>query len=324
MTSALVLAGDEGSAIADAEALLSALPCPLVALDSHDRFRFANPAAEQFFGGGADWLTRRALEDVVPGDSPLVALVRQARSRGAGVHEHALKIDSPRTGARSAAAQATPLGRPAGWILVTLQEHTLAEAIERHTQSHGATRSLAAVASALAHEIKNPLSGIRGAAQLIEETAGPRHAELTGLIRDETDRLCALVDRMELFTDTRVLENMVRRLAALCAEDAIGADTVARELEANAAPAPHEGPDDNLGAAVERHLERYFTAHGGTVPPDGLYARILREVERPLISLSLGATGGNQVRTARLLGINRNTLRKKIRELDIPVIRHLK
>ena len=206
MTSAVLLARDEGSETADAEALLSALPGPLVALDSHDRFRFANPAAEQFFGGGADWLTRRALEDVVPGDSPLVALVRQARSRGAGIHEHALKFGSPRTGARSAAAQATPLGQPAGWVLVSLQEHTLAEAIERHTQSHGATRSLAAVASALAHEIKNPLSGIRGAAQLIEENAGPQHAELTGLIRDETDRLCALVDRMELFTDTRVVE----------------------------------------------------------------------------------------------------------------------
>ena len=207
MTAAAVLASsEEEPASADADTLLSALPGPLVALDSDDRFRFANPAAEQFFGGGAGWLYRRALEDVVPRDSPLVALVCQARSRGAGIHEHALKIDSLRTGVRSAAVQATPLGQPAGWILVTLQEHTLADDIERQTQSHGASRSLSAIASALAHEIKNPLSGIRGAAQLIEESTGPQHSELTGLIRDETDRLCALVDRMELFTDTRVLE----------------------------------------------------------------------------------------------------------------------
>ena len=125
--------------------------------------------------------------------------------------------------------------------------------------------------------------------------------------------------------NVRELENMVRRLAALYTGAVIGADALARELEANIAAAPRDGgDDDNLGAAVEGHLDRYFTAHGGTLPPDGLYSRILREVERPLISLSLEATGGNQVRTARLLGINRNTLRKKMRELDVPVIRHLK
>ena len=124
--------------------------------------------------------------------------------------------------------------------------------------------------------------------------------------------------------NVRELENLVRRLAALYAETEIGADIVDRELGANAPPARPEASDGNLGAAIEEHLDRYFAAHGGGVPPDGLYARILHEVERPLISLSLGATGGNQVRTARLLGINRNTLRKKMRELDIPVIRHLK
>ena len=124
--------------------------------------------------------------------------------------------------------------------------------------------------------------------------------------------------------NVRELENLVRRLAALYAEAEIGGEAVARELDANAAPAQPPVPDDNLGAAVERHLDRYFAAHGGGIPPEGLYARILREVERPLISLSLRATGGNQVRTALLLGINRNTLRKKMRELDIPVIRHLK
>ncbi len=137
----------------------------------------------------------------------------------------------------------------------------------------------------------------------------------------------AAIERLQAYRwpgNVRELENLVRRVAALYAETEIGGAAVARELEANAAPARTETSADNLGATVERHLDRYFAAHGGGIPPGGLYARILREVERPLISLSLGATGGNQVRTAQLLGINRNTLRKKIRELDIPVIRHLK
>ena len=202
MTTAVVLARDPRTETADAEALLGALPGPVIALDGEDRFRFANPAAEQFFGAGAGWLDRRALDEVVPADSPLVALVRQARAREGGVHEHAVEIESRRTGVRTAAVQATPLGRPAGWILLTLQEHALAHGLERQIHNLGATRSVAA----LAHEVKNPLSGIRGAAQLIEEAAGPEHHELTRLIRDEADRLCALVDRMELFTDTTMVE----------------------------------------------------------------------------------------------------------------------
>ena len=137
----------------------------------------------------------------------------------------------------------------------------------------------------------------------------------------------AAIERLQAYRwpgNVRELENLVRRLAALYAEAEIGGDAVAHELDTNATPVLPPVSEDNLGATVERHLDRYFAAHGGGIPPEGLYARILREVERPLISLSLRATGGNQVRTARLLGINRNTLRKKLRELDIPVIRHLK
>ncbi len=158
---------------------------------------------------------------------------------------------------------------------------------------------------------------------LVRHFAAQAHAE--GLPAKSFDG--AAIERLQAYRwpgNVRELENLVRRLAALCAEAEIGGDAVTRELDANAAPADPKVSDDNLGSTVERHLDRYFAAHGGGIPPDGLYARILREVERPLISLSLGATGGNQVRTARLLGINRNTLRKKMRELDIPVIRHLK
>ena len=123
--------------------------------------------------------------------------------------------------------------------------------------------------------------------------------------------------------NVRELENLVRRLTALYAEDTIGADVIEQELaEANLAPPETEGrANESLGEAVERHLSMYFAAHPDGLPPAGLYDRILHEIERPLISLSLNATRGNQIKAASLLGLNRNTLRKKLRELDIPVVR---
>jgi two-component system, NtrC family, nitrogen regulation response regulator GlnG len=126
--------------------------------------------------------------------------------------------------------------------------------------------------------------------------------------------------------NVRELENLMRRVAVLCPEDRIPADAVEGELasvgEEDRIEAGEGGPAGrSLGAAVELHLERYFRHHGGVLPPPGLYDRVLREVEMPLIALTLSATRGNQLRASELLGINRNTLRKKIRELDIPVTR---
>jgi two-component system nitrogen regulation response regulator GlnG len=123
--------------------------------------------------------------------------------------------------------------------------------------------------------------------------------------------------------NVREFENLVRRLVVLNTAEVIPADAVDAELShAGAETGPSSG--DSLGTAAELHLRRYFTAHGGSLPARGLYDRVLREIERPLISLSLEATRGNQIRAAELLGLNRNTLRKKIRELDIQVVRDLK
>ncbi len=126
--------------------------------------------------------------------------------------------------------------------------------------------------------------------------------------------------------NVRELENLVRRLAALYSQEVIGIDAVEAELaEASPAPPLAEPPaNEGLGGAAERHLRDYFAAHKGGLPPAGLYDRVLREVERPLILLTLGVTRGNQLKAAQLLGLNRNTLRKKIRELDIDVARSLK
>ena len=124
--------------------------------------------------------------------------------------------------------------------------------------------------------------------------------------------------------NVRELENLVRRLAALYSEEMIGAGVVRAELADGPREPASLHEDHALGSAVERHLREFFAAHTHGLPASGLYDRVIREVERPLIELSLSATRGNQIRAAKLLGLNRNTLRKKIRELDIQVVRGLK
>jgi two-component system nitrogen regulation response regulator GlnG len=126
--------------------------------------------------------------------------------------------------------------------------------------------------------------------------------------------------------NVRELENLVRRLAALYSQEVIGVGVIEGELgeTPTSADPTQTSHGEGLSAAVERHIKGYFAAHKGGLPAAGLYDRVLREIERPLIVLTLGATRGNQIRAAHLLGLNRNTLRKKIRELDIPVVRGLK
>ncbi|HYW58938.1 MAG TPA: helix-turn-helix domain-containing protein, partial [Xanthobacteraceae bacterium] len=123
--------------------------------------------------------------------------------------------------------------------------------------------------------------------------------------------------------NVRELENLARRLAALYPQETITAAVIDGELAQPAMPVAGEEarPDESLAGAIERHLTRYFGEFGDALPPPGLYHRILREIEYPLLSAALAATRGNQIRAADLLGVNRNTLRKKIRDLDIQVIR---
>jgi two-component system nitrogen regulation response regulator GlnG len=122
--------------------------------------------------------------------------------------------------------------------------------------------------------------------------------------------------------NVRELENLVRRVAALYPDDVITNDIIVAELaQAKFAARDASSDDDNLSSAVEKHLSKYFDAHRDSLPSPGLYDRILKELEKPLISLSLTATKGNQFKTAKMLGINRNTLRKKIKELEIDIVR---
>jgi len=126
--------------------------------------------------------------------------------------------------------------------------------------------------------------------------------------------------------NVRQLENTLKRLMVTSSEPEIARGEVEAVLGSQPLPEPMKGvgEGDKLSASVMRHLKRYFDLHGGQLPPAGVYNRILREVEAPLIEIALDATGGNQAKCADLLGINRNTLRKKITELDIRVTRRRK
>jgi two-component system nitrogen regulation response regulator GlnG len=151
-----------------------------------------------------------------------------------------------------------------------------------------------------------------------------RRAEAEGLPRKTISAKAIDLLRGQTWPgNVRELENLMRRLAALCANEMIDAAVVEQELAARPSSAQEVERDgtQTLSTAVEAHLRRYFALHGDALPPAGLYERVLREVELPLIALTLAATRGNQLKAADLLGLNRNTLRKRIRELDIPVTR---
>ena len=124
----------------------------------------------------------------------------------------------------------------------------------------------------------------------------------------------------------RELENLIKRLSVLYTEQTITRETIEKELFSNRREEDNSQINNNesLSESIERHLTSYFAAHENTLPTPGLYNRILKELERPLLAITLDATQGNQLRAADLLGLNRNTLRKKLRELDIPIIRGIK
>jgi two-component system nitrogen regulation sensor histidine kinase GlnL len=202
--------------------LLGALPVPVVLLDAADRFHYANHAAEQFFGLSQAQLSQLRLLDLVPPDNPVFLLLAQVRRGEVTVADHDLTLESPRLSKPGITVQGTPFPEKPGFVLLVLQDFSAARALDRQLSFRGAARSVAGMAAVLAHEVKNPLSGIRGAAQLLENSVGENDRELAVLIRNEADRIRALVERMEVFGEKplrreavnihRVLEH-VRRLA---------------------------------------------------------------------------------------------------------------
>jgi two-component system nitrogen regulation sensor histidine kinase GlnL len=190
-----------------ADAVLNALPHPVIVVSSDGKITDANAAAEAFFEVSISFLRRHLLRDLVPFGSPLLALIEQVRARGAAVNEYKVDLGTPRNpGDRLVDLHVAPLPEQPQHVVIMLQERTIADKMDRQLTHRGAARSVIALAAMLAHEIKNPLSGIRGAAQLLEQSVNEDDRTLTQLICDEADRIVKLVDRMEVFGDERPVE----------------------------------------------------------------------------------------------------------------------
>jgi two-component system, NtrC family, nitrogen regulation sensor histidine kinase GlnL len=193
--------------MAAGEQIMNALPLPVLTVGPGLRIAHANAAAESFFDASLRVMQRQTLSDFVPFGSPIVNLIEEVRERGSSVSEYRIDIGTPRIGSeRIVDVFATPLGDDGDQVVVMLQERTIADKMDRQLTHRGAARSITALGAMLAHEIKNPLSGIRGAAQLLEQSASEDDRLLTRLICDEADRIVKLVERMELFGDERPVE----------------------------------------------------------------------------------------------------------------------
>lgn len=204
-------------------AILDSLSEAILVVDASGLIHYANLSAEQFFGVGRARLIAHPLSEFMPEDAPLFSLLEQVVVTGGAVAENGVTLVSPRIGNRFCALRLSPVVDSDGLVAVSLVEQTIARNIDRQMSHRSAARSVSALAAMLAHEVKNPLSGIRGAAQLIEQSVPDSERELTRLICEETDRIVALVDRMEAFAEGRPIErgpinihqvlNHVRRIA---------------------------------------------------------------------------------------------------------------
>jgi len=194
--------GHFGSVDHRSEAILNVLPLPVIVVGTDDRIVEANLAAQSFFQMSRSVLRRHRLAEIVPFGSPLLALVEQVRTHGGSVSEYRVDIGTPRIGTDKIVDLYAALeSDDAHDVVIMLQEKTIAEKMDRQLTHRGAARSISAMGSMLAHEIKNPLSGIRGAAQLLETSVTDEDQALLRLICDETDRIVKLVDRFENFAD---------------------------------------------------------------------------------------------------------------------------
>jgi two-component system nitrogen regulation sensor histidine kinase GlnL len=190
-----------------ANVVLNAIRHPVIMVDHKGFISFANWEAESFFGASRGHLSQRKLDTYIPFGSPLLAQIEHVRERRAPVNEYRVDVSSPKLGSdRLVDLYVAPVPDQPGSVVVLFQERSMADKIDRQLTHRAAARSVTGLASMLAHEIKNPLSGIRGAAQLLETSVNDEDRALTQLIRDETDRIVSLVDRMEIFSDERPVD----------------------------------------------------------------------------------------------------------------------
>ncbi|MEK9671495.1 MAG: ATP-binding protein [Rhodospirillaceae bacterium] len=191
---------DAGGGVETA-ALLDLMPAPIILIDKGDRISLVNVAAEQLFQASAHTLEGSELANLIVQDSPLFLLIEQVRRTGSHVSEHEIEVHNPRFGRHFLTVHGVPVPEPAGTVLLSMHERGITEMIDRQMTHRGAARSVTSMAAVLAHEVRNPLSGIRGAAQLLEQNASDEDRPLAELIRQEADRISGLISRMEVFTE---------------------------------------------------------------------------------------------------------------------------
>jgi two-component system nitrogen regulation sensor histidine kinase GlnL len=186
--------------------VLDALPNPLLAIDPADRIIYANASAEDFFKTSAATLGRLKIDDVIPATSPLHELISKTRQGLQSFNEYGVYAGTPRTGGeRLVDVQSANVHDLAGVVLLTIHPRSVAQKLDQQLNQRTGIRAVTGLAATLAHEIKNPLSGIRGAAQLLAPALTAADRELAELIQTEADRIRDLVDEMEVFSDDRPL-----------------------------------------------------------------------------------------------------------------------
>ncbi|MCA8908033.1 MAG: PAS domain-containing protein [Rhodospirillaceae bacterium] len=262
-------AGRTPTPIAAAE-VLNALPEPVLAVDAVGTIIYVNFEAQQFFEASESLLIGRRLDEFLPADSPIHALATGAVADNSSRSEYGVLLETPRIGRHTVTITAAPLTGADGCAVLTLWTASLARKIDNQLTHRGAARSMTAMAAMLAHEVKNPLSGIRGAAQLLEETAQDDDKQLTQLIRDETDRIVALVDRMGSFTETPAehgpvnIHSVLERVRRLM-ETGYGKYLKIRESYDPSLPPTH----GNYDQLVQVFLNLVKNAAEACVPPTG-------------------------------------------------------
>ena len=197
-TGAALVAMGENSDVTESQ-IFAALPNPVFVLDRENRFIYLNQAAEIFFQSSRMMLLGTPLISIMPADSNFMSMVSRARAQSISVGDQGVELAGPKIGLKLINVQITPFGDREPRLLITIQERALAERLRGQSLFRGAARSIAAMAALLAHEVKNPLAGIKGAAQLLEADLDVEGQSLTRMIVEESDRVAALLDRMEGF-----------------------------------------------------------------------------------------------------------------------------
>jgi two-component system nitrogen regulation sensor histidine kinase GlnL len=196
-----------GQLTPDLQLILDSLPQAVIVTNTENSILYANMAAENVFRASSSYLIKRNMDDIVPFGSPVLGIVNKVMLKNAPVNEYQIDISSPRTGeGKVVDIYAAPLADNSPHAILVFRERSMADRMDRQLSHRSAARSVTGLAAMLAHEIKNPLSGIRGAAQLLESVVSDGDKELANLITSETDRIVKIVDRMEVFSDESPLE----------------------------------------------------------------------------------------------------------------------